>query len=315
MLLLAGCLLLGCERGQPLPEAAPEAGLLPPSGGTVTLGSVSLQLPEGAVDEATPVRIDAANPCPGDPGQAVYLFRCPYVIAPEQLRFNHPVVLTVTEYRYWLRAVNEQGIDQSYPAEKVSLFEIDAPTGKATEVPGVQVQLLDDQVRLTASITRTGRYQIGVLREFIQFSGGWMEARLTGDIDTTITLRNYASASGGAVRQTEYLGNRYTTTLFVLENPNDPVASPRISILTTATAAGPFAFTNANGENASVISYYRNGEKITVNPFLGEAVQLTFDRYDPPGGRVSGSYQTRGGASPGERRVNITIHFSLRRLL
>jgi hypothetical protein len=315
MLLLAGCLLGGCERGQPLPEAAPEAGLLPPSGGTVTLGPVSLQLPEGALDEATVVRIDAAGPCPAGPGPDVYLFRCPYMIAPEQLQFKRPVVLTVTEYRYWLRAVNEQGIDQSYPAEKLSLFEIDASTGKATQVPGVQLQLLDNQVRLTAPITHTGRYQIGVPGEFIQFSGGWMEARLTGDIDTTIALRNYASASGGAVRQTEHLGNRYTTTLFVLDNPDDPVASAKISILTTATAAGTFPFTNANGENASVISYYRNGEQITVNPFLGEAGQIRFDRYDPPGGLVTGSYQTQGGASPGEKRVNITIRFGLRRLL
>jgi hypothetical protein len=307
--------LLACKQEAPLPEANKGSLLFTPGGSTLVSGKYTLTIPDGAVSSAAEFKIDESSLCSYVYSASdIYLFKCISTFTPQNISFKTPVTLTITEDKYWLRPVNALGLVQEYPVEKLRIYEINTFAGRATELPGARVQVNGDKISISGQIWQLGNYQIGIPRREIEFLGGRMEAVLSGQISKRLVLESYDTGSGAATQSSQYMSNKFSTTISMIADPKNPFENNVMSIFTTATTPGTHPVTNKTGENSSLIIYLENGVKYTVVPFSGEPATVVFTKYERPGGLVEGTYRTLGLVSPGDKVVRIAMSFSVRRL-
>lgn len=316
-LLILVVALLSCQDEVELPQIHNGLQLIP-AGGIISAGNVSLNLPINALDQVVSFQIDDQKYCEyKHTAEDIYFFRCMYALEPNGTSFSQPVTLTITEDKYWLRPVNELGISQDIPFEKLRLYRINTQSGGVSEVPDAKVIIEGNQVKVSGKIRRLGNYQIGIPRSEIQFVGGTMIARLTNVDGVTKTMRisSNQAASGGSTLLTEYLMNKSTTNIYMSSTPQNFADGNSIIIVSKASKTGTHEAPAKIGENACGIFYTENGIKYGVAPFLGENTTIRFTKYEKIGGIVEGTFETIGLISPTDEPVLIQISFSVRRIL
>jgi hypothetical protein len=310
-------LILGsCREEKVVPQVEQARIVFTQKSDTLTAGKFTFLLPDGAVTSDTEISIEAETTCNFvHPSNEIYFFRCIFSISPGNITFNSPVTLSVTEDKYWLRAVNDLGLVQDFPLSQLRLYEVDMATGKSTQVPEPSVEVTGNKVTVSGKVTRLGNYQVGVPRRAIQFLGGKIEAVLTDGLTKNITIESNKTGSGGALQTTQYLSGNLVTAIVLVADPIKPKDSDAIRILTSVIpSTSPSNVINEDGANEVLIVYFENQERMDIKSIEGEKAIVHFTTYEKVGGLVEGTYQTKGIVLQTGQEVNLLIHFSVRRV-
>jgi hypothetical protein len=315
--LLCILLILGsCREEKVVPQVGEARIIFTHKSDTLTAGKFTFLLPDGAVTSDTEISIEEEASCNFvHPSNEVYFFRCIFSITPGNVAFNSPVTLSVTEDKYWLRAVNELGLVQDFPLSQLRLYEVDMVTGTSTQVPEPSVQVSGNKVTVSGKVTHLGNYQIGVPRRAIQFLGGKIEAVLTEGLTKNIIIESNRTGSGGALQTTQYLSGTLVTAIALVADPIKPKEFNAIRILTSvAPFTSPSNIMNEDGTNEVLIVLFENQERMDIKSIEGEKAIVHFTTYEKVGGLVEGTYQTKGIVLQTGQEVNLLIHFSVRRV-
>jgi hypothetical protein len=250
----------------------------------IEFNNIRLDIPSGCVNDCTRITFGFTSIC--DRAGNIFFFRCTApALNPENLVFNKPIKLSISEDSYWM--VDEYGS----PVENISEISIYQLTADSViEVQNSTANYIQDKVIVSAEIESFGCYQIGMDKNFY-LDPGFVNVGIYIDdtLSFTYTIHTIKSLPGnwGFARiYPEYLVSKHILNLNAFEE-NDGEA---FWLFSQIDSTGIYSRVQTNEEY--LFSYFSDSTKF-IRSLPYDTALLKITRFDNPG-RIEGTIESPG---------------------
>lgn len=280
---------ISCQEGEdiPVPELRQQNYSIGISSQIIEFNNIRLEIPEGAVNDCTLIAFGYTDIC--HQNGSVFYFRClAPSLYPEELDFNMPVKLSISEDLYWI--VDEYGYPVKEDINEISLYEILSGTSASAKIPDCEISYIEDKIIVSAEIDHLGIYQIGIDKEYY-LDPGYVNVEIYSE-DTvmvfyTINTLKFQYGNWGFARiYPSYLSNIKFLNLNAFEEEDGEA----FWVYSQINSAGSFSRVQTNEE---YLFSYSSDSTNFIRSLPYDTAFICITKFDNPG-RIEGTYEGPG---------------------